>query len=175
MPVMTSSEYLTQFRPARINTPSTNCKPSQTVRNKIAPNKVSGEMNFHKIMPETQLMMFSHGFILSSKRLSPKFIEAFINVFVTRSRLMDRYAINEKIAISFGDSGDRMTQNRIVSAMMPIRSFIFIQFLSFSVFLSQNGRIYAYRRLRWLCGLGFGGGWRRCDRSRFFYLYSPKY
>jgi len=37
--------------------------------------------------------------------------------------------------------------------------------------MAHNVSIYAYRRLRWLCGLGFGGGWRRCFVRWCFFFY----
>ena len=39
--------------------------------------------------------------------------------------------------------------------------YLFLLGIFFS-FQRTNGGIYAYRHLHWLCGLGFGGGWRRC-------------
>jgi hypothetical protein len=40
-------------------------------------------------------------------------------------------------------------------------SYFYILFLFILLFIfAHNGCTHAYRRLRWLCALGFGGGWR---------------
>ncbi|MFN8347830.1 MAG: POTRA domain-containing protein [Spirosomataceae bacterium] len=82
---------LLHVRPVKIRTPRTNCKPSQTAKNKIAPSKVSGEMNFHKRMPKTQLIIFFHGFMLSGKRLSQVSKEEMVNqIGIKKGELFNR-------------------------------------------------------------------------------------
>jgi hypothetical protein len=39
--------------------------------------------------------------------------------------------------------------------------------------MEANGRIYAYRRPRGLCALGFSGGWRRCFVRGIFSIGKP--
>ncbi|MBK8474364.1 MAG: hypothetical protein IPL33_20545 [Sphingobacteriales bacterium] len=57
------------------------------------------------------------------------------------------------------------------AAVLCFLSLFYARLIGKVRIIAANVCIYAYRRLRWLCGLGFGGGWRRCFVRRIVFYF----